>query len=116
MDPERFKSEALRILEIFKVRIVDFSSEAFLPYRRRGIGAVTRFDERTIYIDASLPAGEEIPTWAHELLSVYYYLREGCIRHDDEVEEEARNMAQDPACREVLQELIRHFKKATASM
>ena len=116
MDPTRFKALAEEILSSFRIEYVDFTREEFLPYRRRGIGAVTRFDERKIYIDLNLPPSQELATWAHELLSVYYYLQEGYIRHDEEIEAEALRMVQDPDYRNVLQEVIRRFKKATASM
>ena len=116
VDLTRFKALAEEILGSFRIEYVDFTRDEFLPYRRRGIGAVTRFDEREIYIDLNLPPSQELATWAHELLSIYYYLQEGYIRHDDEVETEALRMARDPAYYKVLQELIRRFKKATASM
>lgn len=115
MDAEEFRQEALRILEAFEVRYVDFQTEPFLPYRHRGIGAVTRFDERVIYIDRSLPQQEELLSWLHELLSIYYYLEEGYIRHDDEVEAEARALMRDSTFRDLLQDLVRS-RKATASM
>jgi hypothetical protein len=95
-----------KIFSTFSIVYADFSSEEYRPYRERGIGGFVRFDERKIFFDRFLPAEEENRTWAHEVLSVYYYWLLGVIRHDDEIEVEARRLCDDEGCLAIL----RHYQ------
>ena len=106
---ERSKMDALflddvlrKILDAFAIVYADFNGEEYRPYRERGIGGFVRFDEGNIFFDLHLPPEEEDRTWAHEVLSVYYYCFGGLIRHDDEVEREARLLCKDKRCVAVL--------------
>ena len=91
-----------KILNVFCIVYVDFNREEYRPYRERRIGGFVRFDECKIFFDCNLSPEEDERTWAHELLSVYYYWLVGIIRHDDEVEREARALCHDEGCRTVL--------------
>src|SRR4030042_5125640 len=81
-----------KIFHAFSIVYADFDGDEYQAYRERGIGGFVRFDERRIFFDRNLPPDEEDRTWAHEILSVYYYWLKGIIRHDDEVEREARRL------------------------
>jgi hypothetical protein len=102
LDPRRLDAVLRKILAAFAIVYVDFDEEAYRAYRERGIAGFVRFDERKIFFDYHLPVGEEDRTWAHEVLSVYYYWLKGIIRHDDEVESEARRMCEDKECLAIL--------------
>jgi hypothetical protein len=91
-----------KILDSFSIVYADFNTEEYRPYRERGIGGFVRFDAREIFFDRHLPPEEEDWTWAHEVLSVYYYWIVGIIKHDDEVEMEARLLCEDKGCLAVL--------------
>jgi hypothetical protein len=91
-----------KIVSAFSIVYADFTAEEYRPYRERGIGGFVRFDEGKIFFDRLLPAEEEDRTWAHEVLSIYYYWLKGVIRHDDEVEAEARYLCEDEGCRAIL--------------
>lgn len=91
-----------KIIDVFSIVYADFNDDEYRPYREKGIGAFVRFDERKIFFDIHLPSHEEDTTWAHEILSVYYYWLKGLIAHDDEVEMEARVLCQDKRCVAVL--------------
>ncbi len=115
---ERSKMDALflddvlrKILDAFAIVYADFNGEEYRPYRERGIGGFVRFDEGNIFFDLHLPPEEEDRTWAHEGLSVYYYWLEGLIRHDDEVEMEARRLCEDERCVAVLRRYQRLARK-----
>ena len=95
------------IFNSFSIVYADFNSQEYGPYRERGIGAFVRFDQKTIFFDRHLPSHEEDRTWAHEILSIYYYHMLGVIRHDDEVEREARLLCQNDGCLSVL----RHYRR-----
>jgi len=97
-----------KIFNAFSIVYADFNREEYQPYRKRGIGGFVRFDEGRIFFDCNLPAAEEDRTWAHEVLSVYYYWLRGIIRHDDEVEIEARRLCEDKGCLAIL----RRYQKA----
>jgi hypothetical protein len=97
-----------KIFDAFSIVYVDFDGEEYRPYRERGIKGFVRFDERRIFFDYYFPAGEEDRTWAHEVLSVYYYWFKGIIRHDDEVEMEARHLCEDADCLA----LLRRYQRA----
>lgn len=99
------------ISESFAIELVDFGAEPFEPYRRRKIGGFVRFDERKVFFDICLPSSEEDVTWAHEFLSIYYYSMCEIIRHDEEIEHEARCLCQDQCCLEVLQRYRIHAKE-----
>jgi hypothetical protein len=110
MDAHLLDTVLEKILDSFSICYADFDAEEYRPYRERGIGAFIRFDERKIFFNRHLPPEEDDRTWAHEVLSVYYYWLVGIIRHDDEVELEARSLCEDEGCLMVLrryQELIR---------
>ena len=118
---ERSKMDALflddvlrKILDAFAIVYADFNGEGYRPYRERGIGGFVRFDEGKIFFDIHLPPEEEDRTWAHEVLSVYYYWLEGLIRHDDEVEMEARRLCEDASCVAVLRRYQRLARKGVA--
>jgi hypothetical protein len=102
MDADFLDRVLQKIIDAFVIVYADFSAEEYQPYRKRGIGGFVRFDERKIFFDRSLPPREEAITWAHEVLSIYYYWLEGIIRHDDEVEQEARALCADAGCLAVL--------------
>jgi len=109
MELQEIVSALEAILPEFSVEYVDFGQGGFLPYRLRGIGAVVRLDEKKIYFDKDLPPSEEEVTWAHELLSIYYFLSEGVIRHDDEVEAEARELIRNEENRKIIYRLRERF-------
>jgi hypothetical protein len=107
-----FLDDVLRkILDAFSICYVDFTAEEYRPYRERGIGGFVRFDKETIFFDCRLPPAEEDRTWAHEVLSVYYYWLKGVIRHDEEVEGEARFLCEDEECLAVL----RRYRRSVAA-
>ena len=108
--------EVLRIIsESFVMAFVDFGAAPFEPYRRRKIGGFVRFDERTVFFDVCVPSSEEDVTWAHEILSIYYYTMREIIRHDDEIEREARQLCEDECCREVLRRYRDCAKKLSST-
>ena len=102
MDAHLLDTVLQKILDAFSIYYADFDAEEYQPYRERGIGGFVRFDEGKIFFDRHLPPKEEDRTWAHEVLSIYYYWLRGIIRHDDEVEMEARSLCEDETCLEVL--------------
>ena len=106
MDARLFDTVLQKILDSFSIVYFDFDAEEYRPYHERGIGGFVRFDERKIFFDRRLSPEEEDRTWAHEILSVYYYWLVGIIRHDDEVEMEARLLCEDEGCLAVL----RHYQ------
>ena len=98
-----------KIFSAFSIVYADFDREEYQAYRERGIKGFVRFDERKIFFDywlkshlRHLTPDEEDRTWAHEILSVYYYWLKGIIRHDDEVEREARRLCEDAGCLAIL--------------
>jgi len=99
----------------FMIRFVDFGAAPFEAYRRRKIGGFVRFDERTVFFDVCLPSWEEDVTWAHEVLSIYYYDMCEIIRHDDEIEREARKLCEDECCRAVLERYRNGAKELSLS-
>lgn len=110
MDAQLLDAVLQKILDAFSICYADFNAEEYQPYRARGIGGFVRFDEGKIFFDRHLPPEEEDRTWAHEVLSIYYYWFVGIIRHDDEVEMEARFLCEDETCLAVLrryQRLVR---------
>lgn len=111
MDVSLLKSVLQEIVTSFSIVYVDFNSEEYRPYKDRGIGGVVRFDEGRILFDTDLPPEEEYRTWAHEVLSIYYYWLLGIIRHDDEVEMEARLLCEDKECLSVLRQYKRLAKQ-----
>jgi hypothetical protein len=102
MDAYLLESVLQKINGAFSIVYADFTAEGYQPYLERGISGFVRFDEGKIFIDELLPPYEEAMTWAHEVLSVYYYWLVGVIRHDDEVEAEARCLCEDEGCLAVL--------------
>jgi len=93
----------------FKIAYVNFNRPEFAPYQKRKIGAVVRFDEKIIYIHSELPRREEELTWLHEALSIYYY-NEGMLRHDEEIEKEARRIYKQPGVGPLLTKHIERVK------
>lgn len=91
-----------KIFHAFSIVYADFDREEYQAYRERGIGGFVRFDEGRIFFDCNLPPDEEDRTWAHEILSIYYYWLKGIIRHDDEVEMEARRLCENEGCLAIL--------------
>jgi hypothetical protein len=91
-----------KIFHAFSIVYADFNGEKYQAYRERRIGGFVRFDEGRIFFDCNLPPDEEDRTWAHEILSIYYYWLMGIIRHDDEVEMEARDLCKDEECLAIL--------------
>ena len=102
MDAHLLDTVLQKILDAFFICYADFDAEEYQPYQERGIGGFVRFDEGKIFFDRHLPPEEEDRTWAHEVLSIYYYWLRGIIRHDDEVEMEARSLCEDESCLAVL--------------
>jgi hypothetical protein len=91
-----------KIFHAFSIVYADFNRKEYQAYRERGIAGFVRFDEGRIFFDCNLPPDEEDRTWAHEVLSIYYYWLMGFIRHDDEVEREARCLCKDGGCLAIL--------------
>ncbi|MGA1795337.1 MAG: hypothetical protein ACMUIL_05690 [bacterium] len=106
MSPSEWKQLLDRILETFTIRYDDFSAEAYRPYRQRRIVGFVRFERREILFDQDIEGSTEEVTWAHEALSIHYYHFLGIIRHDDEVEREARSLCKDAAYVEILRKYI----------
>jgi hypothetical protein len=102
MDADLLDNILQKIFDAFVITYADFSAEEYQPYRKRCIGGFVRFDQGKIFFDRLLPPREEAITWAYEVLSIYYYWLEGIIRHDDEVEQEARALCEDAGCLAVL--------------
>lgn len=113
MDARVLDDVLRKILDAFSIVSVDFNAEEYRPYRERGIGGFVRFDEGRIFFNCHLPLEEEDRTWAHEVLSVYYYWLMGIIRHDDEVEMEARSLCEDEGCLAVLRRYQRLAKEGS---
>jgi len=111
MDAQLLDEVLKKILNAFSICYVDFHAEEYRPYGERGIGGFVRFDEGKIFFDCHLPPAEEDLTWAHEVLSIYYYWLKGFIRHDDEVEQEARFLCEDEECLAVL----RRYRRSEAA-
>ncbi len=102
MDAPLLDEVLQKIFDAFSIIYADFDREEYQPYRARGIGGFVRFDEGRIFFDHNLPPDEEDRTWAHEVLSIYYYWLMGIIRHDDEVEREARRLCENEGCLAIL--------------
>jgi hypothetical protein len=102
IDPRLLEKVLRKIFYAFSIVYADFDGEAYQAYRERGVVGFVRFDEERIFFDCNLPPDEEDRTWAHEILSVYYYWLVGIIRHDDEVEREARCLCEDEDCLAIL--------------
>ncbi|MCD6256873.1 hypothetical protein J7J45_02260 [Candidatus Aerophobetes bacterium] len=94
-----------KVTSRFRIVYIDFNCPEFAPYRKRKIGGIVRFDERTIYFHRGLSEKEEKLTWLHEILSIYYY-EEGILRHDDEIEKEARKLYDQLEVRSILKKYI----------
>jgi len=94
----------------FKVVYKNFNCQEFSPYLKRKIGAIIRFDEKTVYIHTGLTEREEKLTWLHEALSVFYY-QNNIFRHDEEIEKEARKMYEDSQACLILEDYIKKYKK-----
>jgi hypothetical protein len=102
MDAPLLDEVLQKIFSAFSIVYADFNGKEYHAYRERGIGGFVRFDEGRIFFDSNLPPDEEDLTWAHEILSVYYYWLLGIIRHDDEIEREARRLCGDERCLTIL--------------
>jgi hypothetical protein len=102
MDAPLLDEVLQKIFQAFSVIYADFDREEYQAYRERRIGGFVRFDQGRIFFDRKLSPEEEDRTWAHEILSIYYYWLMGIIRHDDEVEREARRLCEDEGCLAIL--------------
>jgi hypothetical protein len=98
------------ILKNFIIRYEDFGKEGYHPYRERHIMGFIRFDQREIFFDKEISGKTEELTWAHEALSIYYYHILKIIRHDDEIEKEARELCKDTIFCDILREYINKVK------
>ena len=98
------------VLKNFKIRYDDFGKKAYQPYRKRRIVGFVRYDQREVYFDQEISGETEVLTWAHEALSIYYYLILKIIRHDDEIENEARALSKNSVFTEILREYIAKVK------
>jgi len=96
----------------FKVVYKNFNCQEFSPYLERKIKAVTRIDERTVYIHKGLTEKEEKLTWLHEALSVFYY-QNNIFCHDEEIEKEARRICEDSQACFILENYIKKYKGRT---
>lgn len=94
-----------QVTSTFKIIHIDFNCPQFAPYRERKIGGVVRFDEKTIYFDCGLSRKEEKLTWLHEILSIYYYTQD-ILRHDDEIEKEARKLYNQRGVKPLLEKYM----------
>ncbi len=104
MDPRQLKKILKEITATFSIYYADFATE-------RGIGGFVRFDEKKIFFDVNLVTKEEEKTWAHEILSIYYYWIKGIIKHDDEIEKESISICADKRCLAVLRQYQSSAKK-----
>ncbi len=102
MDAPLLDEVLQKIFDAFSIIYADFDREEYQAYRERGIGGFVRFDKGRIFFDRNLPPDEMDRTWAHEILSIYYYWLMGIIRHDDEVEREARRLCENEGCLAIL--------------
>ena len=100
------------VMKNFKIRYDDFGKKAYLPYRKRRIVGFVRYDQRAVYFDQGISGETEVLTWAHEALSIYYYLILKIIRHDDEIEKEARVLSKNSLFTKILRDYIAKVKMA----
>ncbi len=114
MDARLLDQVLQKIFCAFSIVYADFDREEYQAYRERGIAGFVRFDEGRIFFDGRLTPEEEERTWAHEVLSVYYYWLKGIIRHDDEVEREARCLCKDAGCLAILRRYQEMAKESWA--
>lgn len=98
------------IVSTFEIVYCEFTSAQFIPYWSRKIGAVTRLDEKTIYIHHHLSQKEEQLTFLHEALSIYYY-QNNILRHDEEIEKETKRIYNHPGTSSLIAKYIRKCKK-----
>jgi len=94
------------ILKNFTIRYEDFGKEEYNPYRERRIVGFIRFDQKEIFFDRDIHGKTEELTWTHEALSIYYYQILKIIRHDDEIESEARELSKNIILSDILREHI----------
>ncbi len=94
------------ILNNFTIRYDDFEKEEYKPYRERRIVGFVRFDQKEVFFDKGISGKTEELTWAHEALSIYYYYILKIIKHDDEVENEARALCNNTPYSEILRGYI----------
>jgi hypothetical protein len=99
------------ILKNFIIRYEDFGKGEYHPYRERHIVGFIRFDQMEIFFDKDIRGKTEELTWAHEALSIYYYHILKIIRHDDEIENEARELCKDNIFCNILREYIHKAKR-----
>lgn len=94
------------ITDNFDIRYDDFNKDEYCAYRERNIVGFVRFDKEEIFFDQAINAKIEELTWAHEALSIYYYHILKQIKHDDEIEEEAKKLCQDKEFTSLLRQYI----------
>ena len=94
------------ILKNFKILYDDFRKEAYEPYRKRSVVGFIRFDRKEIFFDQEIYGKTEERTWAHEALSIYYYDILKIIRHDDEIEKEAKALCENDLMTGILRKYI----------
>lgn len=95
MTPQELENIIRLVLGHFIIKYDDFKKTQYKVYKDRGIVGFIRFEKNIIYLDQEVYGKEEEITWAHEILSVYYYYVLGIIKHDDEIEAESRNICND---------------------
>ena len=94
----------------FSICYADFSKDEFRSYRERKVVGFIRFEDKKIFFDNKIEGKVEKITWAHEALSIYYYHVLKIIRHDDEIEEEARALCKDKRYTGILNTYISKIK------
>ena len=94
------------IINNFNIRYEDFEKDKYRVYKKRKILGFVRFDQKEIYFDQGIHNKVEEETWAHEALSIYYYQILNIIRHDDEIEEQAKELCRNPELSNILREYI----------
>jgi hypothetical protein len=94
------------ILKNFTIRYEDFREALYGPYEKRRIVGFVRFDQKEVFFDKRISGKVEELTWAHEVLSIHYYHILKVIKHDEEIENEAIMLCNNPVHSEILRAYI----------